>query len=425
MDQTAGRIQLATLLATAAEVEHALTCQYLYGAFSMKRSYDEGGVTYGQLEKMRLWEAWIMLIARQEMEHLGLVCNLLTAIGEAPNFQRPGFPVPVGALPLDEPFELIEFGAEFLQRAICYERPDNPSASHLNRCQALMPDRSLTGPHTIAALYDEIRQLFETLEPRRLFIGPPGAQLTNRQVIPVPVVGVSPFGRAIYEVQLAAVTDRPSAIAAVDQIIKEGEGTSSAREDSHFGRFLTIYEQFQEEQASGFTPARPVLRNPQTTETVNATAGGHVITNRTTRPVAQLFDLIYGTLMLILIRFFAQTDETETEAAALQRAAFFPMMTTAIRPLGEVLTMLPALDDGSDVRAGAPFQFTRRLGFLPHPRAAWTRIHQELVLAADQARSLWASAAYPTMVHERLEILSQNLERIALNFAQEMHLEGS
>jgi len=87
MDVTRRR-RLVALLTEAAELEHALMCQYLYAAFSMKRQVDEG-VTWQQLELMRRWEASIMLICRQEMEHLGLVCNLLTSIGEAPWLTRP------------------------------------------------------------------------------------------------------------------------------------------------------------------------------------------------------------------------------------------------------------------------------------------------------------------------------------------------
>ena len=86
------RRRLVALLTEAAELEHALMCQYLYAAFSMKRHVSEG-VTWAQLELMRRWEASIMLIARQEMEHLGLVCNLLTAIGEAPWLTRPNLPL--------------------------------------------------------------------------------------------------------------------------------------------------------------------------------------------------------------------------------------------------------------------------------------------------------------------------------------------
>src|SRR3954453_6904320 len=86
------RRRLVAMLTEAAELEHALLCQYLYAAFSLKRRPDEG-VSWQQLELMRQWEGSIMLLPPQEMEHLGLVCNVLTAIGEAPWLTRPNLPL--------------------------------------------------------------------------------------------------------------------------------------------------------------------------------------------------------------------------------------------------------------------------------------------------------------------------------------------
>src|SRR5947209_7799002 len=89
------RLFLAEVLCEAAELEHALACKYLFAAFSLKKEESEwdGDVTCQQLELIRGWETSLLLIARQEMEHLALVCNLLTAIGEAPYLRRPNFPV--------------------------------------------------------------------------------------------------------------------------------------------------------------------------------------------------------------------------------------------------------------------------------------------------------------------------------------------
>ena len=50
------RQRLASLLTEAAELEHALLCQYLYAFLSLKRSIDEG-VNWQQLELMRRWAA--------------------------------------------------------------------------------------------------------------------------------------------------------------------------------------------------------------------------------------------------------------------------------------------------------------------------------------------------------------------------------
>lgn len=47
------------------------------------------------LQRAQRWSAVLMLVARQEMEHLALVCNLLNAVGADLNFRRPNFPQPV------------------------------------------------------------------------------------------------------------------------------------------------------------------------------------------------------------------------------------------------------------------------------------------------------------------------------------------
>src|SRR5258706_16148672 len=100
------RLRLVALLTEAAELEHALSCQYLYAGFTLKNEYAEGEVSYEEAESLRRWKGEMMLIARQEMEHLGLVSNLLTAIGEAPYFWRPDFPTPKRYYPLHLKCEL-------------------------------------------------------------------------------------------------------------------------------------------------------------------------------------------------------------------------------------------------------------------------------------------------------------------------------
>lgn len=423
MNQTDGRIRLANLLAEAAEIEHNLICQYLFAAFSMKRTHDEGGISWQQLELNRRWESGLTKIARQEMEHLGLVCNLLTAIGEAPNLHRPQFPASAQALGIDAPFELLPFGEEFLRRALRYECPQDMSPDTRRRYT-----RAVGAPphavNSIAALYAQIKELFCALDEAPLFLGPPSAQLTNREILPIPVVGVSPFGGAIYDVQVVAVRDSASAKAAVDQILREGEGAGDDVAGSHFGEFLTTHEQLVAQRATDprFEPARPVVHNPRTAGEIAKRPGTREITNKATNRVSELFDLTYETMLLMLIRYYVQADANQAQLNALQAAAFFPLMTTGIRPLGEILTLLPATDDPDGPRAGPTFRMSRRLTFLPHRRAAWVVIQQQLARVHDLAASLAAdSAAYPSAVRERLLVFAQNAERMTFNFEQQMN----
>ena len=85
------RAQLIYLLTEAAELEHGVMCSYLFAAFSIKRDVNEG-LTEEQLGIIRRWRGTILQIAIQEMVHMSLACNLLTAVGGAPHLHRPNLP---------------------------------------------------------------------------------------------------------------------------------------------------------------------------------------------------------------------------------------------------------------------------------------------------------------------------------------------
>src|SRR5213595_1448908 len=85
------REELIFMLSEAAELEHMIMCQYLYAAFSLKRDVSEG-ITAEQLEAIKRWERVVSHVATQEMLHLALVSNLLTAIGSNPFLRHPNFP---------------------------------------------------------------------------------------------------------------------------------------------------------------------------------------------------------------------------------------------------------------------------------------------------------------------------------------------
>jgi ferritin-like protein len=408
------RRRLVALLTEAAELEHALMCQYLYAALSMKRHVEEG-VSWQQLELMRRWEASIMLIARQEMEHLGLVCNLLTAIGEAPWLTRPNFPLTPRHYDLEVESKLERLTEETLVRFALFEIPDadieEPDRALLAKAlgQPIDPQRY----QTIGRLYDEIAQLLQQLG-EELFIGPPGAELATTDVIPVPLRGISlPNTARIYDVELVPVDGLASALAVVEQIVSEGEGSPGSSLESHFKRVLAILREFRDERERdpAFEPARPVTAHPDP----------HQIANVRTRRVSQLFDEAYATLLLLLMRFFSQSDEDTAELTGLQRAAFFPMMTTVIRPLAEVLTLLPTGADSAT--AGPAFRFTRNITLIPHRDAAWQVIQGELDALTGSAEDLSGDSGYPDEVRNRLNLMSENLARIALDFGLAMGTE--
>src|ERR1700750_2571672 len=97
----------------AAELEHGIMCQYLFAAFSLKQDAGEG-LTEEQAETVRSWRNRISHVAIQEMLHLALVQNLLSAIGAAPHLSRPHFPQPANHYPPGVNLALLPFGEEAL-----------------------------------------------------------------------------------------------------------------------------------------------------------------------------------------------------------------------------------------------------------------------------------------------------------------------
>ena len=101
------REALIYTLGKAAELEHLVMLQYLFAAFSLKQDVREG-VTPEQLVAIQRWRKTLLEISAQEMLHLALVQNLLTAVGAAPRFARPNFPVPAYAYPAGVRIELLQ-----------------------------------------------------------------------------------------------------------------------------------------------------------------------------------------------------------------------------------------------------------------------------------------------------------------------------
>lgn len=75
-------------------------CQYLYAAFSLKQGE---GLAGDQLAAVQRWRSRITHVATQEMLHLALVHNLLSAIGAAPHLTRPNLPQPANYYPAGPP----------------------------------------------------------------------------------------------------------------------------------------------------------------------------------------------------------------------------------------------------------------------------------------------------------------------------------
>ena len=217
------REELIFILSEAAALEHMIMCQYLFAAFSLKREVSEG-VTAAQLEAIKGWEQVVSLVATQEMLHLALVSNLLTAIGSHPYFSHPNFPQRAKYYPPGVQLALLPFGEHALQHFLYLERPEGMDLEDAPEFAVLaLPKPSLTLDDdqivpqaqdfaTIGHLYRGIEQgfrhLVEKYGEQRVFIGPPRAQATQEY-----------FGWP----ELIAVTDLAAACQAIETIIEEGE----------------------------------------------------------------------------------------------------------------------------------------------------------------------------------------------------------
>jgi len=377
------REQLIYLLREAAELEHTILCEYLFAAFTMKQRLDEG-LTAAQLEAVDRWREVILTVAKQEMLHLTLVQNLLTAIGAAPHLSRPNLPTAAKHFPAGVQIALVPFGEKALRHFLFLERPEGVALEDaeaqvaIERARPLMSDDDIVpAPQdfgTVGHLYRAIdigfAWLTSTLGAERLFIGPAPAQ-TGPELMRWD--------------GLVAVIDLDSAHQAIDVIVEQGEGATGDWRAAHFGKFLEIYDEHQALRAAdpSFEPARPVLPGH-----VRAHRYGDavpLIDDPNTRRVADLFNVANEVMLLALTRFFAHTDETPEQLRTLESIGV-GLMFAAIKPLGQLLTTLPFGPSAPGRTAGPTFELFYIGGYLlPHRDAAWTLLAERLRQAAALA----------------------------------------
>jgi hypothetical protein len=381
------REELMFLLTEAAQIEHLAICEYLYMAFSMKLDASDG-LSEPQAAAAQRWERVISGIAAQEMLHLTLVNNLLTAIGGCPYFGRPFFPIMIKYFSPPMAMRLIPFGLEALKHSLFFERPEGVNVADVPEDVAFAyglipaqdePDGIIPNAlavSTIKGLYyavkDGLRMLVEKCGERGTFVGPPRAQATQAY-----------FGWK----ELVPVTNLESALAAVEVIVEQGEGGGGVhRAESHFGRIARVTAELMkiEHADPAFTPAHPVV--PSFVRPLSAEPGAVLIQNHTTRAVAELFDASYEVLLQFLTRFFIHSHETDAMLHALADAAV-DLMYSAIRPLGRLMARLPVGDHQPGLTAGPAFEVYPTSYILPHHKAAWYVMQErltEMVRYCDQ-----------------------------------------
>jgi hypothetical protein len=450
------KAQLLEALDLAAELEHLLLCQYSFAAYTLKRSTAEG-LSETQVSKAREWGSSVTLIARQEMEHLGLVMNMISAIGGEPYFKRPNFPQKLaifGSADLKQ--ELTRLDVDTVARFQWFEHPTpTPEPGYCDTDPRLVrsmldgrlaelgivqqnggyfpvaelrarhaDDRAVLGDVSFSSIQDLYLQIWlgffhvaDTIGEAALFSGD-----LKRQIWGGPG---SPYAGSMndlnqYGVDIIRVTDLVSMSLAVLEILFQGEGLLAPKSyvaHTHYCLFTKVLTDMR--AAPELVAARPVVRNPLTRMHPDITAPDEVnlITRVETREVAEVLNESYELMLFTLLVLYGAESLTPDQRTTLTDAAFFPMMTMFIRPLSELLTQLPAFADAPG-NAGPGFELSGaelRLGAAKRDPFPEIQRRLDRLVVAFRELSIVRSSE-PPKIAERLRYLGENMARLAEDF---------
>lgn len=210
---------LRDTLQNAIMLEHSTIPTYLYALYSIKPGSNQA------ISNL------IHSIVIEEMLHMGIACNILNAIGGSPVINQPGFiPSYPGPLPGGVETGLIVPLAG-LSLDLVYnvfmeiEEPEDP----LNFPQGgAAPEEE---PITIGQFYAAIKAQIEQFGDS-IFTGNPNNQVPLSQNWP--------------DANVPTINSAASAMAAIDLIVEQGEGTSTSPLDlegdlAHYYRYAEIY----------------------------------------------------------------------------------------------------------------------------------------------------------------------------------------
>ena len=408
------RSQLIYLLTEAAELEHGIMCCYLFAAFSIKSDVKEG-VTEEQLSIIRRWRGNILQIAMEEMVHLSLACNLLTAVGGTPHLGRPNLPISPKAYPPSFSLELVPFGRKSLESFILIERPEEEVArpgSETNPGTSLLSQVKISDIFPSAQEYDNQGRLYRGLEDGLqylaqkygedgLFIGPKEAQIAD----------------AYFSMPgLAPVTDLTSAAAALQVIVEQGEGSRGESTVSHHGRFVAIQDEYEQilRDDPKFEPGRNAMRNPYSMLPNDIVDYGEVnlIDDPLSGDICNLFDGCYALLMQMFGRLLLHSGESELQLTRLADITV-ALMLEVIGPLGETLTSLPAGPSHPGMMAGPSFRLSRDVSSPPHQTAAWALFIERLKELSAYCAFLQIRGVMPEALTQVKRSLAQYAEQLS------------
>ncbi|WP_120512870.1 ferritin-like domain-containing protein [Photobacterium salinisoli] len=214
--------ELREYLQSAIELEHATVPVYLTGLFSLKQAQN---VEAGNI---------VRSVVIEEMLHMSIACNVLNAIGGAPQINKPDFvPTFPGPLPMGvgEDRGLIATLAPLTKEQVktvfmAIEEPENPIDIPVTSMLQADANYATIGEF-YQAIIDKIVQLGESI-----FTGDSSRQLADTKWFPAD--------------ELWAVTNVETACRALALIVEQGEGSSKSPTDeegelAHYYRFAEIY----------------------------------------------------------------------------------------------------------------------------------------------------------------------------------------
>lgn len=364
--------------------------QYLFAAYSLKPGLIVGTSSTDE------WRLTLTRVAKEEMGHLLIVENLLRLIGGPLSFDREEFPASSELYPF--PFQLERLTKGSLAKYVFAEMSDKPLPagiiSEAKRKEIETRAREAAGVpagafiNHVGTLYDTLLFVFET----ELRDGPDGDFRTDRedwlagksQFKLTDETTANPDGTPHLEgIKAIAPQTKPEAIIALRIVGQQGEAADEPSDEveSHFERFLVLYEQCPEDTTQ---LTYPVVTNPNTRVT-SADAG--TMPAGKARLWAQLLNVRYRILLTALAHALTMPVVhlgAPTPRKVLIKWVYDDMAdtTSTLRDVADHLMELP-LTDGAALHAGPPFELPYSLALPDQPAERW-RLHLDL-LGSSQA----------------------------------------
>jgi hypothetical protein len=418
--------EAVALLRIAAEVEGALTAQYLFSAGSLLPGVRMTLPDFDHPIQTDDWYDVIRVIAKQEMGHLMTVQNLLLGLGAAPHLDRENFPSSSPLYPF--PFSLQPARLTTIARYVCAEAPrtvvaaDGADLADAQR-EAKVGDG---GVPRAGQIYERLFYLFQDsnapqapwpdlqnpfpdwpdwhIDPAKLGFN------QDRQATAAEWRGQGDDERPDTAIYVLPVQDKASARLAIHALAIQGEGPVGNGGATHFDKFLRI---FRELRAADRQPGAPTLVRNQADDPRTGLSGSATIAHPATLAWAKLGNTRYQ-MLLTDIALSLSVGSAGTVASILaNRVDFlgwaFREMLAAIKPLSEELRQMPLTNDGAAL-AGLPFELPQQA--LPTATGAQIQYLRDRIAQSRQLRAEIASAFNPSPKQQGILRIIDNLDAV-------------